>query len=340
MVDCLPRRRFPLFLLDWGRAVLGVGWGAVLSGCVVSTAGEVRFLANSDHIAAGITPTQRVSLVEQTGDLRFEIHRLTQAQIYLLRIPAGSSLTVEPVVATGLERLSSLAQLRTPGQGEAIAAINGGFFDPQNQQTTSHVIRQGQVLLDPNLNQDLLTNANVARYMDQILNRSEFRRYDCGGLGRYDIAFHDGAVPAGCDRRDALGAGPQLLPRMTHEEEAFWHVVAGQTVRNPIGMTQANARSAIALTADGGLLLAMVAQLPPSPPSPLPDSSPGRSGLNLAELAEFLRSQGAIQALNLDGGSSSSLFYNQRTYYGRLDQDGQPIQRAIKSALVVRRPAP
>jgi exopolysaccharide biosynthesis protein len=263
--------------------------------------------------------------------VRFEIHRLARAQMYLLRVPAGAGLTVEPAVSDRLAKLSAFAQ-----DVNVVAVINGGFFDPKNEQTTSHVVANGQVLLDPNQNIDLVTNANVASYMGQILNRSEFRRYSCGGGGlvRYGITFHDGAVPGGCDRQDALGAGPQLLPSMTHRQEAFWDVVDGKVVRNPIGMTYPNARSAIGIAADGSILIAMAAQTPP--PSKASGES-WRSGVTLQELADFLKAQGAVQALNLDGGSSSALFYNGRTYYGRLTPEGDSVQRSVKSVLVVRR---
>ena len=323
-----------------------------LSGCVVSTAGEVTFGGGQEAMA------QSSDRPADDDGLVFEIHRLEKAEVYLLRVPAGADWVVEPVVTDGLAKLPSFAE--DPG---VVAVINGGFFDPKNQQTASHVIRDGQVLLDPNQNRDLVTNQNVASYMGQILNRSEFRRYDCAGMERYGIAFHNGLAPVGCDRRDALGAGPQLLPTMTHQQEAFWDVVDGKVVRNPIGMTYPNARSAIGIAADGTVLIAMMAQVPapavqappPTPPAATPaadgqlipitlppanivqEAPPWRSGVTLEEMADFLKAQGAVEALNLDGGSSSALYYNGRTYYGRLTKEGQTVQRSIKSALVVRR---
>lgn len=345
------------FRRSWFRSIAlptaGFLASAGLAGCVVSTSGDVAFIGGQEAMA-------QPSNSQRDGDgLVFEIHRLAKAEVYLLRVPAGSGFVVEPVVTDGLAKLPSFAQ-----DPDVVAVINGGFFDPKNQQTASHVIRDRQVLLDPNQNIDLVTNVNVASYMAQILNRSEFRRYDCGGLQRYGIEFHDGAAPVGCDRLDALGGGPQLLPTMTHQQEAFWDVVNGKVVRNPIGMTYPNARSAIGLEADGTVLLAMVAQVPapaaqtpfpaPAPPAgdgqaiPItlppanvtPEAPPWRSGVTLEEMTEFLKAQGAVEALNLDGGSSSALYYNGRTYYGRLNKEGQTVQRSIKSALVVRRRLP
>ena len=350
-----------VFHCSWLRsfalsAIAGVA-SAGLSGCVVSTAGDVTFIGGQEAMAQSSDRQQNDDGLVDDG-LVFEIHRLEKAEVYLLRVPAGENWIVEPVATDGLAKLPSFAK-----EPDVVAVINGGFFDPKNEQTASHVIRDGQVLLDPNQNIDLVTNQNVASYMGQILNRSEFRRYSCAGRDRYGIAFHNGLAPLGCERLDALGGGPQLLPAMTHQQEAFWDVVDGKVVRNPIGMTYPNARSAIGIAADGTVLIAMMAQVPApvvSAPLPIPSAAkpaadgqlipvtlppadvtreapPWRSGVTLEEMTNFLKAQGAVEALNLDGGSSSALYYNGRTYYGRLNKEGQAVQRSIKSALVVRR---
>ncbi|MBD2020310.1 phosphodiester glycosidase family protein, partial [Leptolyngbya sp. FACHB-36] len=119
------------------------------------------------------------------------------------------------------------------------------------------------------------------------------------------------------------GGGPQLLPEMTLEAEGFLAVFNGKPSRDPLGSRQPNARTAIALTQDS-LIWAMVAQTSPA------------SGLSLAELAAFLRTLGATKAMNLDGGSSASLYYNGKIRYGKMDQSGNRVQRPVKSVLLVQ----
>ncbi|NET33717.1 MAG: hypothetical protein F6K19_17120 [Cyanothece sp. SIO1E1] len=104
------------------------------------------------------------------SDLSYVSHTLPQAVVHTLRIPARSQFVVIPAVAPTLEYLDNFAH-----QQGAIAALNGGFFDPHNQQTTSHVIQQGERLVDPRLNPRLINNPDLAPYLSQILNRSEFR---------------------------------------------------------------------------------------------------------------------------------------------------------------------
>jgi len=89
--------------------------------------------------------------------------------------------------------------------------------------------------------------------------------------------------------RDALQAGPMLLQE-------------GQIALTPEGFSmnvlqQPAARSALALTGDGALILALVTR------------GNGSVGMTLWELAEYLRTLGALDALAFDGGGSSSLVF-------------------------------
>lgn len=57
--------------------------------------------------------------------------------------------------------------------------------------------------------------------------------------------------------------------------------------------------------------------------------------MSLPELANFMKSLGVKEALNLDGGSSSSLYYQGKTFYGKVDLEGKTIKRPVKSVLVL-----
>ncbi|MEO1743788.1 MAG: phosphodiester glycosidase family protein, partial [Cyanobacteria bacterium J06629_9] len=84
------------------------------------------------------------------------------------------------------------------------------------------------------------------------------------------------------------------------------------------------ARSAVGIKADGSVVLMMIAQ------------HEATGGITLAELAEFVQQQGVEKALNLDGGSSSSMIFGSETLYGRLNREGSWVERPVKSVLVVR----
>jgi exopolysaccharide biosynthesis protein len=258
--------------------------------------------------------------------LRYKTDSLPASQVYTLTIPAHSPYRVSVALSETVSSLKEFAQAPSSPRGKAIAVINGGYFDPSNRQTTSYVVQNGKIIGDPRQNKRLIANVKLKPYLSAILNRSEFRIYHCDQATKYAITAHNAPIPAHCQLRDAIAAGPQLLPTLTAESEAFVSKKSGQITRDAIGVYQANARSAIALTAQGDLIWAIAAQ-----------TAPGR-GLSLPEMAKFLKSLGAVQALNLDGGSSSSLYYQGTTHFGKLDEQGQKVQRPVKSALIARSP--
>ncbi len=233
--------------------------------------------------------------------------------LYVVRVPAGSSYKLKVAVADGVDSVKAFAERRT-----AIAAINAGFFDPVNRKTTSYLTVDQKLVGDPQQNERLTQNPKLQSYLKQIFNRSEFRQYRCAEKDRSAIAVHTDAVPQGCQLIHSVGAGPRLLPELTAVEEAF---LDPKTNRDAIGVNQRNARSAIGITRDGEIILVMAAQKP--------------EGISLPELAKVMKQLGAEQALNLDGGSSSALFYQGKTIYGKVGEDGKAVQRPVKSVLLV-----
>jgi exopolysaccharide biosynthesis protein len=91
-----------------------------------------------------------------------------------------------------------------------------------------------------------------------------------------------------------LGAGPLLLQNssivLNAEAEQFSNAFA----------TQAAPRSAVGITTSGDLLLVAI------------HNSPAGPGPTLAELAQIMSQLGSTNALNLDGGSSASLYLGGR----------------------------
>jgi|UPI0003812FB9 hypothetical protein len=251
--------------------------------------------------------------------IEYERRILPHSVVHILRIPAGSRFTVTPALSPQLNTVEEFAK-----KYRAIAIVNAGFFDPVNQQTTSIVFQQGKLIANPRDNQRLVNNPKLKPYMAQILNRTEWRRYICAQAIRYDITPHDRPLPAGCQLIDAVGGGPRLLPEINLVQEGF---VDSSNGRDALASAQRNARTAIGITRDGGIILVMIAQKP---------DVPNNSGMSLQEVADLIKTLGARQAMNLDGGSSSSLYYQGQSFYGKIDSGGQFVKRPIKSVLLVQ----
>ncbi|MCU0565382.1 MAG: phosphodiester glycosidase family protein [Oculatellaceae cyanobacterium Prado106] len=256
--------------------------------------------------------------------VQYQKHSLPQTDLHTLSIPAEHLSRLTLAVADSLQTVSEFAQ-----SSGAIAVLNAGFFDPQNQKSTSFITLQETLVADPRTNERLMENPKLTPYLDQILNRTELRRYQCQSTDpqaviRLDIVRHQAPTPTNCQTIDAIGAGPQLLPALTLEEEAF---VDRSTGRDAIGSQQANARTAIGLTSTGTLIWVLVAQK---------STDPTTSGLTLEQLADWLKTQDIVQALNLDGGSSSSLYYQGQTFYGKVNGEGDRVIRPVKSVLLLK----
>jgi exopolysaccharide biosynthesis protein len=250
---------------------------------------------------------------------RYEAISTTGYVAHVLTI--GSGFMVKPFLA----QTATLTVEQVAAKTKAIAVINAGFFDPINQKTTSAIVIDSQVAASPKDNERLVNNPKLSPYLSAILNRSEFRVYQCGPQVRYGIEFHLASIPGGCQLAQAIGGGPQLLPKNTSQQEGFTdYAKNGELIRDAIGTGQPNARSAIGLKPDGTVVWVMVAQ-----------TTAEASGMTLDELAGFMKRLGVRSALNLDGGTSSSLYVESRAIYGRHDEAGQPIKRAVKSALLL-----
>lgn len=292
------------------RNVLGLSVILIsLGGCTLSTPEQKP------------SPTPSVS-PSAKKDIQYKSYTLGQSVIYTLFIPTGSHFSVIPAISPKVSTLEHFAD-----KHQALAVINGGFFDPQNQKSTSYVIRQNILVANPRFNKRLINNPNLAPYLEKIFNRTEFRRYRCDQMIRYDIARHTDATPKGCQLVDALGGGPQLLPELTSLQEGFLDITNGKVIRDPLSSRLPNARSAVGITHDGDIVLVMVAQM---------STSPTTSGLSLTALADFLKTLGVEKAMNLDGGSSASFYYNGKTFYGKVDEQGNSIKRNVLSVLLVR----
>lgn len=254
--------------------------------------------------------------------IEFKVERLPRSVVYSLHIPTQGQYLVTPGVANTTEPLASFVQ--TYG---AIAAINGGFFDPQNQKSTSSVIVQTRQVAKPEDNERLMTNPDLLPYLDKILNRSEFRQYRCGSQIVYDIVLRQTLPAPGCELESSLGGGPQLLPDVALVQEGFQDVSNGKVIRDSLGSDRRNARSAIGMTRDGAIVLVMVGQKPDIPTD---------SGMTIKELVDYLKSLKVEKAMNLDGGSSAALYYGGETIYGKVNESGEAIQRPVKSVLLVQ----
>lgn len=161
-------------------------------------------------------------------------------------------------------------------ENQAIVAINGGFFDMKNGGAVDYIKVKGTVINNTRVKTD---RANALL----VLSKKSIAILPTEGLDYQNSAFPN-----------VLLSGPLLLQQGTAID-----------LRKNSFNDNRHPRSAVALTGDKKLLLLVV---------------DGRNalaqGMRLNELAKVLRWLGASDAMNLDGGGSSSLFVNEATKTG------------------------
>lgn len=183
----------------------------------------------------------------------------------------------------------------------ASAAINGGYFNLKDSGDSAGFVTIGcAVVADPNNNKLLVENAKLKPFLPQIFNRTEVRILDDGtGKNLVQIAKHNAAVPAGTRLMHALQAGPRLLPTIEAKEEAFIRTEADGTVTDAINSKKPAARTAFGITPDGYAMMLAIAGSGQDPES---------SGATLEQVAALLKRLGCSEAVNFDGGASTTMF--------------------------------
>ena len=182
----------------------------------------------------------------------------------------------------------------------AAAATNGGYFNLKDgAQSTSFVVINGVTAADPTTNSALINNPKLKPFLQRILNRSEVRfMRNAHGKRVIEITRHTVPVPQGWQLLDSLQAGPQLLPTVEAIDEAFIRTNADGTDTDSISARKPAARTAFGVTNDGYALMLCVAGKGQDPES---------SGVTLEDLAALMRRLGCVQAINLDGGASTTM---------------------------------
>lgn len=274
--------------------------------------------AQSDHRDHQADSISFVNALWQTDTLDGFIHRHYHFQhkqvfnsyqyINVIEIPKGSPAKLRFVYDTTFTRVSEFAH-----RHNAVAGINGSYYDMKTCQPVCYLKVNGVEI-----------GQNVPSESDSL-----HRKYYQNGTirllksGRPRFVIPDSSRMAERHMPDSniMTAGPMLLQH-------------GQRVPQRLDRRFVYARhnrTAIGLKADGTIVLFV---------------ADGRSknqsdGLSIPELAHLMRWLGCVDAVNLDGGGSSTMYIKDReangivnhpSDNGRFDEKGQ---RPVANAIVV-----
>ena len=219
-----------------------------------------------------------------------------RAHLVVVHMKSGRWQWKPAIVAAGTAPTSETAVKST-----ASAATNGGYFNlKESGASTSWVTIDGVTVADPRENRLLCENPKLKPFLQQIFNRTEVRfAADSKGASRILIARHNDPLPQGLRLVHALGAGPRLLPTVDALDEAFYRTASDGTVTDAINSKREAARTVFGTTADGYAMMLCISGHGQDPES---------SGVTLQQLADTLKSLGCTEAINFDGGASSTMY--------------------------------
>ena len=190
----------------------------------------------------------------------------------------------------------------------AVAGINGSYFDMRELTPVTYLKDDGFVVGQTTLGETFRTNGAVLIDMEGLV---------------IDATEADTTWTGGEGWREVMASGPILVDEdeVIVYEEGIPQWKGFYAYRHP--------RSLIGTDAQGYVWLVVV-----------DGRAPGMAeGMSIAELTELARSLGMTDALNLDGGGSSTLWalpcgvLNHPCDNGNFDEEGQ---RIIPNAIIVR----
>ncbi|MBE3650451.1 phosphodiester glycosidase family protein [Paenibacillus polymyxa] len=174
-------------------------------------------------------------------------------------------------------------------RNQAVVAINGTFFDAYTKSSYKtpygYLVSHGKMLKKSSGDQRTVFTYD-ANHLAELVSGSAFEQR----------LTTQGSVEG------ALQAGPRLV---TNGQVSL--NVKAEGFKDPKILTGGGARSALGITRDHKLILLTT------------------SGATIPQLAQMMKQAGAYQAMNLDGGASSGLYYN-GSY---LTTPGRQISNAI-----------
>lgn len=226
--------------------------------------------------------------------------------------------------------------LAASAQENTIAAVNGGYFNLHGGLSASYVTVNGQLVCDPRENASLVNNVKLKPFLDAVFNRSELRvLINKQGQSAFRIQNHNEPLPSGYILKHALQAGPRLLPTLTAKEEAFLRTDSNGVQTDAIGVLKTAARTAIGITGDDRLIILCIVG---------PKQDEFSSGMTLAQLADLLKTLGCVEAMNFDGGTSTTMVIKENVKENVKNNNepqctmvcGREPQTIVKSCLLIK----
>ncbi len=231
------------------------------------------------------------------------------------------SVTATPSApTTGRKRTSEICH-----EWNAIAGINGGYFKFFPPMPVGLVVHHGKIII-PSVKSKLPRGAiGFTKTHRVVIDLVEVKEGKIVGLNGTDWS----------DVSEAMGGGPILV--RDGETTVSWteEVTVGSWKEESMGLsfsTTAHPRTAIGVTKDTTVILVVVDGRQPKV----------SIGMSLNDLAQLMIQLGCMDAINLDGGGSSTMVVQDKVVNHVSDDTDElnraaGVERAVTDAIIIKK---
>lgn len=272
---------------------------------MVSNARSITIDLDQSKIATydWTTHTAKPGVIYKTGE--FNLFGATLRRIYVL------DLALDEVNTLGIGFSTTNASTAAMcNDYNAVAGINAGYFPMSGAVDKDPYIRiNGNTVQDGHLNVNpIFTNSALVIHN----NVAAIRKFTTGGRNQNQVAA---AIPA-AQAQNMIVCGPMLITS---------GVIENLDMSNPHNSSQTS-RTGLGVTADGKRVFMVVV-----------DTGGSVKGVSTLQMAKILQALGALNAMNFDGGGSSTMFVKGQGDNGRVNfPNGGTTQRLVRSVIYVK----
>ena len=272
---------------------------------ITSNAQSIAVDVDRDKIVKYTWTTQTVKpgVTYKTGEL--SLFGGVQRRIYVLEVTLNESNTLGIGFST-----TNAATTVMCNNYNAVAGINAGYFPISGASDKDPYIRINGVEIQIGHLGVSATFTNAALIIHN--NVATVRKFTENHTNLNQVAA---AIPV-AQAENIIVCGPILITSDSIES---------QNMSSSHNTSQA-ARTGLGVSADGKHIFLVVV-----------DSGGGFTGVTTPQLAKILQSLGAVNAMNFDGGGSSTMFVKDLGAHGRVNfPNGGTTQRAVRSVIYVK----
>lgn len=272
---------------------------------VVSNALSISVDADQSKVAAynWTTHTARQGIVYKTGE--FPLFGSSTRRINIIDITLNESNTLG--IGFNTTNKSTVAMCNDYG---AVAGINAGYFPISGATDKDPYIRINGVKI-----QDGHTSGVSVHFTNAALlihnNVASVRRLGTSGSNLNTVAA---AIPVS-EAENVIVCGPMLIT------DGVIDIVSPTNSHN----TSLTARTGLGVSADGKRVFMVTV-----------DTGNGSTGMSTPQLAKILQALGAVNAINFDGGGSTTMFVRDHGTSGLVNVPSGGVQRAVRSVIYVK----